>query len=273
MTFSSCEESEDALDVDYNITTEGVVTTLSGTTGKLLGNALDPTDLATSEVTLNDNNAELILNLAVLPGHFPKNVSKYQIVKSFKGGPEVVVLETETLPISTSYETVNDFLDGLNISNSDLRIGDQIDFQVKVFTTTGNTYYEGSNFSKYSVTINCASDLAGAYSLRFTSNFGHDITFPNELISEVSPGLYKTTTTYRWDAGTIAPDQGFNFTDVCGTLNVPQQGLAQGYYSNQVYNFSDGSVNPTSGELKIYYITEFGGGTTKIECTGIYTKL
>ena len=60
---------------------------------------------------------------------------------------------------------------------------------------------------------------------------------------------------------------------VCGTLSVPQQGLAQGYYSNQVYGFEDGSADPASGELKMFYITEFSGGATKIECTSVYTKL
>ena len=98
-------------------------------------------------------------------------------------------------------------------------------------------------------------------------------SFPNEIIYEKSPGVYKTTTTYRWAAGSIAPDQGFSFDDVCGTLSVPQQGLAQGYYSNQVYGFEDGSADPSTGELKMFYITEFSGGATKIECTSVYTKL
>ncbi|WOC40778.1 hypothetical protein [Polaribacter sp. HL-MS24] len=66
MTFTSCEDSESASDVDYNIAAEGVVTTLKGTSGKLLGNALNPSDLANSEVALSDANAELTLNLDVL---------------------------------------------------------------------------------------------------------------------------------------------------------------------------------------------------------------
>mgnify|MGYP001170457420 FL=1 len=274
MTFMSCEDTEDSSQVDFGIVhTEGVVTTLSGTTGQLLGNASNPADLANSEVVLTDANAELTINLALQPGSFAKDVSKYQIVKSFKGGTEVIVAETTTLPYAQAYSTVAEFVDGLGVEQSALRIGDQIDFRVKVFTTTGNVYYEGSSFSKYSVTINCASSLAGAYSLRFTSNYNHDITFPNEIIYEKSPGVYKTTTTYRWAAGSIAPDQGFSFDDVCGTLSVPQQGLAQGYYSNQVYGFEDGSADPASGELKMFYITEFSGGATKIECTSVYTKL
>jgi hypothetical protein len=272
MTFMSCEDSDDSSQVDFDIVhTEGVVTTLSGTSGQLLGNASNPLDLVNSTVVLTDANAELTINLALQPGSFAKDVSKYQIVKSFKGGAEVVVAETTSLPYAQAYSTVAEFLDGLGLAASDLRIGDQIDFRVKVFTTTGNIYYQGSSFSKYSVTINCASSLAGAYSLVVQRDNGADVIFPNEIITEVSPGYYKTSSIYRWAVGSIAPDQGFNFNDVCGTLNAPQQGLAQGYYSNQVYSFADGSADPTTGELIIYYIVEFGSGP--VENIATYTKL
>jgi hypothetical protein len=272
MTFMSCEDSDDSSQVDFDILhTEGVVTTLSGTSGKLLGNASNPSDLVNSTVVLTDANAELTINLALQPGSFAKDVSKYQIVKSFKGGTEVIVAETTTLPYAQAYGTVAEFLDGLGLEVSDLRIGDQIDFRVKVFTTTGNIYYQGSSFSNYSVTINCASSLAGLYSLVVQRDNGADVIFDNEIITEVSPGYYKTTTIYRWDAGSIAPDQGFNFNDVCGTLNAPQQGLAQGYYSNSVYSFADGSADPITGELIIKYIVEFGSGP--VENIATYTKL
>ena len=272
MTFMSCEDSDDSSQVDFDIVhTEGVVTTLSGTSGQLLGNASNPLDLVNSTVVLTDANAELTINLALQPGSFAKDVSKYQIVKSFKGGAEVVVAETTTLPYAQAYATVAEFLDGLGVEASDLRIGDQIDFRVKVFTTTGNIYYQGSSFSKYSVTINCASSLAGAYSLVVQRDNGADVIFANEIITEVSPGYYKTSSIYRWAVGSIAPDQGFNFNDVCGTLNAPQQGLAQGYYSNSVYSFADGSADPTTGELIIYYIVEFGSGP--VENIATYTKL
>ncbi|WP_392345991.1 hypothetical protein [uncultured Polaribacter sp.] len=272
MTFMSCEDSDDSSQVDFDIVhTEGVVTTLSGTSGQLLGNASNPLDLVNSTVVLTDANAELTINLALQPGSFAKDVSKYQIVKSFKGGAEVVVAETTSLPYAQAYSTVAEFLDGLGLAASDLRIGDQIDFRVKVFTTTGNIYYQGSSFSKYSVTINCASSLAGAYSLVVQRDNGADVIFPNEIITEVSPGYYKTSSIYRWAVGSIAPDQGFNFNDVCGTLNAPQQGLAQGYYSNSVYSFADGSADPTTGELIIYYIVEFGSGP--VENIATYTKL
>lgn len=286
ITFTSCEDSESISDVDYDITAEGVVTTLKGTSGKLLGTALNPVDLQNSEVTLLDADAELTINLAILPGQIPKNVSKYQIVKFYSRdevkegddviveriiGSEVVIAETETLPYTISYNTVSDYLDELNVTPSSLRIGDQISFRVKVFTTTGNVYYEGSNFSKYDITINCASNLAGAYSLVLSSDDGPDVTFPNEIITEVSPGYYKTSSIYIWELGLIAPDQGFNFNDVCGALTVPQQGLAQGFYDDPVYSLADGSADPVTGELIIKYIVEFGSGP--VECIGTYTKL
>lgn len=276
MTFTSCEDSEDSSDVDFGIIAdqEGVITTLSGTTGKLLGNALTPSDLENSEVVLTDDNADINITLAVLPGSIATNISKYQIVKTYNGGEEVVVVETTSLPITTNYNSVSEYYDGFNMDLKDVRIGDIIDFKVKVFTASGKVIYQGSNSSKYSVTVNCASSLAGAYSLHFTSNFGHDITFPKEFLYEQNPGEYATTYTYRWALGDLAsPSQGFRFTDVCGTLNVPQQGLGLDYYSNQVYGFKDGTVDPITGELKIYYIIEFSGGATKIECTGVYTKL
>lgn len=255
--FTSCEDSKDVLDVDYNTNTEGVITTLAGTSGKLLGNAINPSDLENSEVVLEDSNAELDIILSIQPGSFAKNVSKYEIVKMFNGANEVVIAETTSLPYTISYTTVAEFMNGFGLSDSTLRIGDQINFRIKVFTNSGEVYYQGLGSSKYDVTINCASDLAGAYRLVVQRDNGPDVIFENEIITEVSPGYYKTTSIYRWAVGSIAPDQGFNFNDVCGTLNAPEQGLAQGYYSNKVYSFADGSADPATGELVIYNIFHF----------------
>ena len=45
LAFTSCDDSKEELDVDYNTNSEGVITTLAGTSGKLLGNAVNPSDL------------------------------------------------------------------------------------------------------------------------------------------------------------------------------------------------------------------------------------
>jgi len=270
--FTSCEDSKDELDIDYNTNTEGVITTLAGTSGKLLGNAINPSDLENSEVVLTDANAELSIKLSIQSGSFAKNVRKYEIVKTFNGKNEVAIAETPTLPYTISYNSVAEYLNGFDLNYSDLRIGDQITFRIKVYTTSGEVYYqEGLPMSRYDVTVNCASDLAGAYRLVVKRNNGADVIFENEIISEVKAGYYKTTSTYRWDVGSIAPDLGFNFNDVCGTLNAPEQGLAQGFYSNKVYSYKDGISDLTEGKLVIYYIVEFESGP--VENIATYTKL
>ena len=179
--FTSCEDSKDVLDVDYNTNTEGVITTLAGTSGKLLGNAINPSDLENSEVVLEDSNAELDIILSIQPGSFAKNVSKYEIVKMFNGANEVVIAETTSLPYTISYTTVAEFMNGFGLSDSTLRIGDQINFRIKVFTNSGEVYYQGLGSSKYDVTINCASDLAGAYRLVVQRDNGPDVIFENEI--------------------------------------------------------------------------------------------
>ncbi|MDA9317085.1 hypothetical protein N9Q58_04135 [Polaribacter sp.] len=247
MTFMSCEDSEDASDVDYNITANTVVTTLSGTTGKLLGNVVTPSDLLNSEVTLSDVNAELTIKLSIQPGHFPENVSKYEIVKFYSRsevkvndiieveeilGEEVLVAETTTLPYSQEYTTVTDFLSGLNLTLTDLRIGDKINFRVKVYATTGEVYYQGSSFSKYTVVINCASDLAGTYAINYTSGI------QNHYITELSPGLYQIHSMMGWPTS----DYAVTFTDTCGQLSI----IDDWRFTNKIYG--EGYVD-TNGDI------------------------
>ena len=113
----------------------------------------------------------------------------------------------------------------------------------------------------------CSSNLAGVYKLVVQRDNGPDVIFENEIITEVRPGYYKTTSIYRWALGSIAPDQGFNFYDACGTLTVPEQSLAQGYYSNKVYSYADGSVDQVTGDLVIKYIVEFNSGPVEVIAT------
>jgi hypothetical protein len=230
--FISCEDSEDASDVDYDVITEGIVTTLRGTTGKLLGSVVTPSDLENSEVVLSDVNAELTLKLAIEPGQVGENVSKYELVKSFNGGTDVLVTETTTLPISIAYNSVDEYFDGFTVDPKDLRIGDKIEFKVKVFTTTGNVYYQGSNSSKYSVVINCASDLAATYTIAYASG-----DLPH-VVTELSPGLYQISSMMAW------PTSGYlvTFTDTCGEINL----IDDWQFSNPIYG--KGFVD-TNGDL------------------------
>ena len=81
-------------------------------------------------------------------------------------------------------------------------------------------------------------------------------------------------TTGTWAAGSIAPDQGFNFSDVCNTITVPAQDLAQGYYSNDVNQDGDAGtsfVNPDTGVITIKYSIDFSSGARTY--TNVYTPV
>jgi hypothetical protein len=117
----------------------------------------------------------------------------------------------------------------------------------------------------------CFSDLAGNYDLTTVRDNGPDALFPNELVTEVASGYYKTESIYRWAVGSIAPDQGFNFFDVCNVISVPEQGLAQGFYSNPVYGTTPSAVDPDTGIMIINYAVEFSGDP--VFCTGTYIPL
>ena len=112
-----------------------------------------------------------------------------------------------------------------------------------------------------SITINylCFSNLAGNYAVRSTRDDGSSWDQGIEAIVEVSSGYYKTITTGGWAAGTIAADQGFNFNDICNVLTVPDQGLAQNFYSNAVTGLDGGEVL-ANGDLVIKYKIDFSAG-------------
>lgn len=269
LLFISCNDNEDfnTEDMMTGTAAEGgvIVAVNSNSTGKLLG-VPSSTDFETA--TISFAASELDLGVLLMSGG--AEIATYEIVKSINGGTEASVATSSTLPISLVYTTVDDYIDGLGITSDDLRIGDVITFKTKMTKSDGSVIYAGPNDGSYSITVSCSSDLAGTYDLTMVSSNGYVINFPNEEITEVSPGYYKTTSIYAWSVGSIAPDQGFNFSDVCGQLNVPDQDLAQGYYSNDVFNTEAGYVDGATGDLKIFYTVSFSSGD--VTCVGTYTK-
>ena len=95
-----------------------------------------------------------------------------------------------------------------------------------------------------------------------------------EVVALTSVNNFKTDTTGTWAVGSIAPDQGFSFVDICGAITVPDQGLAQNYYSNQVTGItgSNGSHGEVlaNGDMTISYQITFGSGDRTY--TNYYTK-
>jgi len=106
---------------------------------------------------------------------------------------------------------------------------------------------------------------------------GAQMDHGTETITLTSVNNFKTDTTGTWAVGSIAPDQGFSFVDICGAITIADQGLAQNYYSNQVtgvvtanQNGSHGIVHP-NGDIEISYQITFAAGDQTY--TNYYTKL
>ena len=118
------------------------------------------------------------------------------------------------------------------------------------------------------VFVGCQTQIAtagspGSFTCTVVRNDGASITFPSETVELVDINTLKSTTTGTWSPGTIAPDQGYDFIDICGDITVPVQGLCQGYYSNQVYGLTsdgtDGSVTDSDNFAATYEITFSAG--------------
>ena len=121
--------------------------------------------------------------------------------------------------------------------------------------------------------VGCQSQLEGTYTVVVTRNDGIVRTYAPEVLSLVSVNYFKTTTTGTWAAGVIAPDQGYNFTDICGDITVAEQGLAQGYYSNTVKGLTtdgtDGFVTDNNN-FRVKYEISFAAGNRTY--TNVYTR-
>nr|WP_294934403.1 hypothetical protein [uncultured Flavobacterium sp.] len=129
------------------------------------------------------------------------------------------------------------------------------------------------------VFVGCQSAIADADGEAFTTvctrNDGFIRNFPApENIYLVDTNTFKTTTTATYLPGTIAPDQGYNFIDICGDITVPVQGLCQGYYSNQVYGLTtdgtDGHVDDAD-HVNIRYEVTFAAGNRQY--VSAYTRI
>lgn len=202
----SCNDNADFPTDDFLTGTavEGgaIIAVESNTDGKLLG-APSSLDLETASVTFSDSE----LNLKVILMTGGADIASYEIMKSINGGSEISVATSATLPITLNYSTVEEFLDGLGVAESDLRIGDNISFRTKMIRTDGSVIFAGPNEGTYNVTINCSSNLAG--------NYGWGTYQPLLALEEVSAGVYRMP--YLANFSSI---YWFEFQDVCGELTI-----------------------------------------------------
>ncbi|WP_396603127.1 hypothetical protein [Algibacter sp. R77976] len=205
VAFASCETDADTV---AEIKDEaGLLVNVSATSNSsILGNPAPGVDLADAEVTVT--NAYLNMTVSKTAGSI-SSLQKIEIVKSFNGGEEISLGESTSLPYTLEVGTLDELLAGTGVAATDLRIGDVLDFKTKVYKTDGSVYYFNASMGNYSLVINCASNLAGSYTINYTS--GPAIY----NVIEVSPGLYESDQMIGW------PTSGYwvRFTDTCGALS------------------------------------------------------
>lgn len=249
----SCVDPEDLITAGAK--EGGAIVTVSGTSGKVLG----VPNSTTGEVTFTDN--ELTMNIDVSTGG--ESVDSYSVVKQFNGGDEVLVESFNSVPHTTTFTTLDEFLAGTGKAATDLRIGDTYSFRVKLTLSDGRVIYSAPANGRYNVVVNCSSNLAGTYTVtgiynRPASGIVGQVVGPRtEVLTEISPGIYGTEESGHWDAES---QLGFStcpiiFSDVCGELTIATQNLCDAY-SNEVTG--TGTVDSATGNLHFVYIITGG---------------
>jgi len=247
----SCNDNDD-FDTDDLLTgtaTEGgaIVAVNKATEGKILG---IPSSQDFENATISF--AEVSMDMSVFLKSGGNDVASYELVKSLNGGTEASVSKSETFPLSVTYSTIEEFVDGLGVTPEELRIGDVISFRTKITKNDGTSAY--SYEGTYNVTVSCSSNLDGLYDVkihyvRTASGIDEWHEFQDE-ISSTGVGEYRTSTVGIWESGDLPGTPGYTFTDLCGALDISEQNLAD-YYSNIV--LGSGSVDGETGVLTFEY--------------------
>lgn len=163
--FTACNADAD-VDVVAPVAGEaGIIVNVStNSSGALLGSPEAGEDLADAEITFSDDYLNLVVTQT--SGNFDVgNVNRIEIYKSLNGGEQVKVGETTALPYTLTYSTIDEFVEGLGVQPSDLRIGDVFAFIVKVVKNDGSVYTYSASMGRFSLTINCSYDLTGTYTM------------------------------------------------------------------------------------------------------------
>ncbi|MGB5418268.1 hypothetical protein [Algibacter sp.] len=205
VAFASCGTDADTV---AEIKDEaGLLVNVSATSNSsILGNPAPGVDLGDAEVTVT--NAYLNMTVNQTAGSIT-SLQKIEIVKSYNGGEEISLGESTSLPYNLEVASLDELLAGTGVAATDLRIGDVLNFKTKIYKTDGSVYYFNSSMGDYSLVVNCASNLAGSYTINYTS--GPAIY----NVTEVSPGLYESDQMIGW------PTSGYwvRFTDTCGMIS------------------------------------------------------
>ncbi|PWI30992.1 hypothetical protein DI383_06035 [Flavobacteriaceae bacterium LYZ1037] len=265
----SCD-TDDESEVLNDKDTAGVLISVSTSSGALLGSPESGVPIEDATVTFTE--VGMTFNLLQTSGSMD-GVSKLEVVKIYNGDlnqgkTEVTVAETTTLPYTFSLTTIDEFLAGSGVTEDQLRIGDNFVFRVKIHQTDGDVYYYHNPMGRYALTVNCASDLNGIYTVTNsvcgpgTTNGG----IPPVAITQNSDGTWYAETA---DGGLLQfctsnniPNPG-SFAIGCGGV-VDASGTSGGpdyctYSGGAIGCITGGSWNQDTGVLQLEHQDDFFG--------------
>lgn len=165
LTIVSCGEDIDTVaEIKDNA---GLLVNISQSKGSFLGSPMAGMEIEEAPVSVSEASLNYVITMTA--GDM-SNIEKFEIVKFFNGDLETtgeatgsVVAETTTLPYTATIASVDDFLSGTGLSESDLRIGDSFTFRLKVHQKDGDSYYYNGSMGRLTLTLNCSYDLTGTY--------------------------------------------------------------------------------------------------------------
>jgi len=265
----SCDTDDEA-EVLKDKDTAGVLIDISSSSGGLLGSPEAGVPIPDAIVTLTQ--ADLNFVIKKLSGSMD-GVSKLEVVKIYNGDlnqglTETTVAETTTLPFSFELETLDDFLVGTGVTEDQLRIGHYFTFRVKIHQTDGDVYYYHNPMGKFTLTINCSSDLNGIYTVT------NSVCGPGTTNGGIPPVAITQNPDGTWYAETA--DGGL--LQFCTSNNIPNPGsFAIGcggvvdasstnggpdyctYSGGAIGCITGGSWDQGSGVLQLEHLDEFFG--------------
>jgi hypothetical protein len=257
--FYSCDPKNS--DFDTEDTTQGgllggaIVSVSNDSDGKLLG-APSGSDLTTATVAFSDTSMELTIMLNT----GGQDVSSYELMKSINGGLEVSAATSATLPMSLTYTTIDEFLNGLGVSEDALRIGDVITFRTKFIHNDGRVSFSGPNDGTFKITINCSADLAGTYVVT------NDACNTGGYVTTITPNADGTWYLDSGDGAFLHLCTGNStlinwseITVVCGEVLPTDQVRFGGVSGNNIGNIVSGNWDGVNGVLTMSHTQIFTG--------------
>lgn len=201
----------------------------------------------------NDLNSSFGFDLSSLG----ESVSSFDILKSHNGGSPVFHTTISQVPTTVNI-TLEQALNDLGITASDLEVGDEVTFSIGNVQTTSGAYDSANSAS---AGVACSSALAGTYDFSTSDYFcAGDAVTGQAIWTEVGPGLYEIDDwaygSYQACYGGPAASWGtLQLKDVCNQITIEGS-------DNYGDSWSFSSVTVDGADLILAWTNTYGEAAT-----------